>query len=184
MLLLLYPQITCTCLKTSERGSRDLLSWLSDLKRKRNMKTDFQISWKEHLWCLVQGGELVLRTMTEDILWYKEASHSWQFYCTWQCSLSNQKICRTSSQIQCSTFWSKLPPKSNVLLSDPCCNNAPQLLTWQYGLLPHHVDVRPIGILISNCFPMLCTTVIKEYDDCDYDSDYKYGDDFITGDAL
>ena len=31
---------------------------------------------------------------------------------------------------------------------------------------------------------MLCTTVIKEYDDYDYDSDYKYGDDFITGDAL
>ena len=80
--LLMYRQITCTCLKTSERGSRDLLSWLSDLKRKRNMKTDFQISWKEHLWCLLQGGELVLRTMTEDILWYKEASHSWEFYCT------------------------------------------------------------------------------------------------------
>ena len=72
---------------------------------KRKMKTEFQILWKEHLWGLVQGEELVFRTMTEDILWYKEASHSWQFYCTWQCSLSNQKICRTSSQIQCSTLW-------------------------------------------------------------------------------
>ena len=31
---------------------------------------------------------------------------------------------------------------------------------------------------------MLLTTVNKEYDDYDYDRDYKYDDDSITGDAL